>query len=102
MSQRILTRAKFKAWLESKKPMEVVGIRQESLFCPLAEFLTKEYANDADCIAVGEDLIEMLKDGDVRGFTTPRWAIAFMHKIDASPVRRITAARALEILEGCK
>lgn len=73
-----LTRKGFRAWLESKRPREIVGEPAETDMCPLANFIGKEW-----------------------NYEGPKWADDFANSVDdlLGQVQRITAARALKILD---
>lgn len=99
---KILTKPKLKAWLESHKPMSFVGIRGNSTACPIFNFLkakklpVSSVAACAICfkkfeIAVFvDDLIEV-KPKD--------WVNDFIWTVDSAASKNITAKRALQILK---
>lgn len=94
-----LRRKKFIAWLKTKKPDEVVGIAQDNCGCPLANFY-----HDAS----GGCDVSIFQNGYGtysidRGYVKrplPRWAHNFAFEVDTDANGDISAARALEIMEG--
>ena len=99
MSARILTRTKFKAWLESKPKRSVVGRRNDPFSCPIANHM--KYSGYAKPCVSGFKLQWSIEDRRTAA-NTPLWARAFINSVDCITTGNITAARALEILEGCK
>ena len=98
MTKRILTRAKFKAWLESKRPRAIVGEKKTCYFCPLAKYLETEFGAS---VSVGLRTFSVTKAGK-QSIPLPRWGMRFVVSVDNGSEERITAALALKILEGCK
>ena len=94
-----LVRKEFKAWLESKKPWQVVGLRDRFTLCPIARFLHQEKGIEHPGVRANS-YGYYTKNGNRRGRKAPPWAEGFIHSVDFGPNTRITAARALKILEG--
>ena len=78
-----LTRNNFRIWLKSHRPRQVVGYRLSNELCPIARFVGMDFR----CYQPGHK---------------PTWVYKFVGRIDASGKRnsRVTASKALELLEG--
>ena len=102
MSTRILTRAKFKAWLESKPKRSVVGFSGRASSCPMASYIKSR--NDSATVYVNssEIIIGLPQERRVVSLPQNGWISQFVMGVDGSGLSNITAARALKILEGCK
>lgn len=93
-----LERAKFAGWLAAMPLGEIVGNRRDCCSCPIATFY---------CKASGGFEVSIFDDpnfgGHVidRGYSRrklPDWASAFVFLIDRNNDDKITAGRALEVL----
>lgn len=91
----------FKAWLESKKPDEVVGYPGLGSQCPVACFY-KQQMKAAD-VAVGDYAITWTNEnGKFNERETPIWTMRFVKNVDRTYAHSITAGRALRLLKGCR
>lgn len=93
-----LTRNNFETWLKSKRPRQWVGESDNAFRCPLAMFLMEDGAPHPAVFY--PEYWRNLAGGKRRAL--PRWADLFIHHVDKSRVRYITASRALKILEKIK
>ena len=93
-AQYPITLAEFRAWLETKRPGEIVGVRRSSVRNPIARYLL--YRGDARP-SVGKTHIGLL--GKV--YLTPTWATRYLYDVDGSSVRfeSVTARTALRLLD---
>lgn len=91
-----LHRHKFLKWLKAKRPEEIVGENRDCHSCPIAKFYWDESG--------GSEIVIFDRWGDHfidRGYDArraPAWVEDFIYAVDGNPDRKITAARALEIL----
>lgn len=92
-----LDRSKFKAWLATKPPAEIVGINRDCLSCPIANFYGE--VSGASIVVSGEGGDYFIDRGDGRR-RAPAWAEHFFADVDAEQNGEITARRAIEILEA--
>ena len=101
MGKLILRRAQFKKWLEGKKPREVVGMKGMASSCPIAHYLEEKHYVYPSVTSIN---IRWGYGTRREGADTPRWAGAFIRLVDLAtvPSGKITAQRALRILEKCK
>lgn len=108
----VLSREEYTEWLKSKDPRDVIGDSRNFWWCLMPTYLKDKFQENVDIHRVCE-----LKFAICMGDKTsrmPRWAIwlesrAFRLQTDGTPFksnyvgrREITAAWALEILEGIK
>ena len=82
--RKLLTKPKFRAWLEGYRPRQVVGLAGCNIGCPIAKFLNMDLDNLAQWPQ------------------WPRWMQDFIVLVDSGRQSRITASRALKILDGIK
>ena len=75
--RKLLTKPKFRAWLEGKKPRVVVGVPHSITGCPIGRY-------------VGGDWVDAHYG----------WHDEFATEVDDSGFNIITAFRALKILDG--
>ena len=109
--RKLLVKPKFRAWLEAKKPGEIVGKVCCFATCPIAEYV-RDGAGDYDHVTVEPDIIMvcthfyLLPDEwvDAPGITMtpPDWCAVFIDTVDFSSFNLITASRALRMLDGIK
>lgn len=93
-----LIRSKFKAWLKSKPSTEIVGENRECLGCPIAKFYAEVSGGCEVVIGTGRNGEYCIDRGDgERGL--PWWAYRFVFLIDGEEDRKITAGRAMEVLQ---
>jgi len=100
------TRKEFKSWLESKKPNAQVGIPENGLECPLANYLKEINKKDKNFffVEVGKNDIKVyLRNETVRCSGVAQWMVNFMWKVDKyeeneKPLKRISAKKALQLL----
>jgi hypothetical protein len=93
------SRALFKAWLQSKKPDEVVGNKCNCTRCPLAMYVRNAAPGGLVDVFVS-DVLLCAKD---KMIDTPLWAHKFIHSVDQLPgVVAVTAAQALEVLRTAR
>ena len=91
-----LDRSKFRAWLKTKQPDEIVGEQRTCHGCPITNFYLETTG--------GQEIITFERWGDYyidRGYDKrrmPTWAENFVVAVDDEKNPKITAARALEIL----
>ena len=91
-----LTIPRFRAWLESKDPREIVGKRRACGFCPVAEFLRAQFPGIFD-LRVFEDTVRW---GSRSAFIpAPKWVDAFIFRVDRDARATATAGHCLRILE---
>jgi hypothetical protein len=97
MSDRRLTRAKFRAWLAGMSPRAEVGVCGRVWDCPIARFLCDHGAPNARADYTGYRLTE-----DGKRHTPPAWASRFMCLVDEQSLsggRSVSAGRALRLLD---
>lgn len=92
-----LNRKKFYAWLKSKKPTDVVGESRSCHGCPIAMFYYE--ATKGHEVVISENGMGYRMDRGTGGRPVPWWTSRFMLGVDGSGLDKITAAKALEILE---
>lgn len=100
---RKLTREKFQAWLEHKKPRAVVGYKSAHDYCPLSMFFREMY--DIHYPSVGSENYTLYAPWGGTWATNkdlPPWAKRFVALADKAPYEGITAQRALTILRRVK
>ncbi len=95
-----LDRAKFTRWLKARPSTDIVGENRDCHSCPLAKFY---YEASGGCEVVIFD--DSNWGGHVidRGYSRrklPDWASAFVFQVDGDAEGKITAGRALEVLNG--
>ncbi len=90
--RRLLTKPKFRAWLEGHSPGEVVGSGCSAAGCPMAKFSARCIGRDVDNIYI------FLYESQ----PIPMWGQAFAREADKGGHGNITAAHALRILDGIK
>ncbi len=100
-----LTRPAFQAWLESKHPRSYIGTVGASEACPIAQYLKSTTgSNDVDVDGFQMTINENA-DYDDEGSDPmiskdlPKWAGNFVERIDNLGGYRVTAQRALKILQ---
>ncbi len=79
--RKLLTEPKFRAWLEGYGPRQIVGLAGCNTDCPIARFINMDLDNLAQW---------------------PRWMQDFVELVDLDIHSRITASRALRILDAIK
>ena len=90
-----LDRKKFTAWLKAKTPDEIVGHNRDCHCCPIALF----YANSC-----GGEIVIFDRDGEYyidrgdQARRAPAWAAEFIFAVDGDDNGKISARRALEVL----
>lgn len=93
-----LDRRKFRAWLASKPLDEIVGENRDCHSCPIAKFY--------DEASGGCEIVVFDRWGDHfvdRGYSKrplPGWASAFVFHIDGDSRGKVSAERALEVLDA--
>jgi hypothetical protein len=101
MSNRILSRDKFVAWLNTKHPRTKAGISCEVNACPLAKFLTQTTGNQYE--VDGYDYVQLDSDGSEIESTRcelPNWAAEFVSAVDDNEHGSVSVMRALTIVEN--
>lgn len=93
-----LCRKKFIAWLKTKQPDEIVGRKRECHSCPVANFY-RERSGGCEVVIFENDGRYIIDRGCYKK-EMPQWASGFAFAIDGEPCSHISAARALEIVEG--
>jgi hypothetical protein len=93
MSKRVLTKAKFKAWLESKHPRTKVGEPGTCNDCPLAKFLTQ--TTGAYCEV--DSGVYYTKGNYLQ---LPNWCDLFIDRVDNCQTEFLTAKKCLELLKA--
>src|SRR6185437_11164512 len=88
--------AAFRAWLEAQRPGATVGTAFDCGACPIAAFILSQPGIDA--AQVYDTEVEYVSNERIHAGWVPEWVQAFIIAVDASGVRRITAAAAMEIL----
>ena len=89
--RKLLTKPKFRAWLEGHGPLEFVGQNYSSCGCPLARYSGQP---------IGKDDTGYLWVRTNRQIS--KWGQRFAWKVDSGDSCGITASRALKILDGIK
>lgn len=77
-----LIKTEFKAWLETKKPDDIVGKTRSACSCPLAKYLREQTGK---VWFVGGSHYNYAGDYyrvDAESHTLPIWAESFMDKVD--------------------
>jgi hypothetical protein len=75
-----LNRDEFKAWVESKKPGEIVGVREESTECPIACYLKEGLGFKGP--SIDKEAFMDLDFPDMEAIPTPYWAEQFIERVD--------------------
>lgn len=92
-----LTQNKFEEWLKSKPPTAIVGHNRDCHDCPLANFHDEASGGWSVFISESGDGYRIDRgSGDRR---LPWWANRFAHAVDGEADGKITASRAIAILE---
>jgi len=94
MSNRILTKEKFKKWLKSKSSKTKVGVAAVCAHCPVAWFLTQTTGKAYEVDGTEYLCVETWKD-----YALPRWAQDFVTSVDKCQ-GSISAKKALQLLEA--
>jgi|GEM_PF-3298763 len=98
-----VTYDQFRAWLESFRPGQIVGRPSSSCGCPLST-----YTGYRATYSAGPQKFAYLTPMNFHGIIVtklPRWAYRFMCAVDDCEwkgLKKITASRALKLLEECK
>jgi hypothetical protein len=90
---------KFADWLRSKKPDQVVGKRRSCTGCPVANFYSEATGGHEIVVSENGDGYRIDRGGGER--LPPAWVANFFLAVDHEPTEKITARRALELLEQC-
>lgn len=96
-----LIRNKFESWLKAKAPDAIVGENRECHSCPIALFYCETSGGCEVVISTSNSngsYVINRGDGDR---LLPWWADRFIFLIDGVTDRKISAARALEVLAQC-
>lgn len=96
MALKSLSKAKFKAWLESKHPRTRVGVPNECWSCPIAKFLRQTTEEEWE---VDRELVFSIET--CRSHSLPKWAGNFIDKIDMIETKTVSAVKCLQILRSC-
>lgn len=80
MTDLTLDRSAFEAWLRSKNPGEIVGVRCRPCLCPVAKYL-RESSRELEMVRVGDDRVEI--NNEV-AFSIPSWASQLVSRIDGN------------------
>lgn len=100
-----LSRAKFKAWLESKNPRTKVGTPNDCKICPIAKFLLQTAGEEYEV-----EMLSLLKRkgdywADYEEYPLPLWAKKFVGFVDEygeiENVKSVSASKCLSILKEC-
>ena len=91
-----LDRRNFIAWLETKKPDEVVGRKRDCILCPLGQFFREVAGHD---VVISENGNGWKIDRGNGDRSLPWWAGNFAFRIDGEITDKITARQALHHLE---
>lgn len=92
-----LTISKFEKWLKSKKATAYVGTTRKSNHCPLAKFL--QNATQLPLGILTPECIDEADSNDICSTSLPKWAQTFINTVDSLPGCRVTAKKALSILQ---
>lgn len=92
MTEYPITIAEFRAWLETKRPTEIVGGRRNGFACPIARYLV---ARGDGTVYV--DTIEIASFSGV--CLTPAWVAGFARQVDDGREFLIRARTALRLLD---
>lgn len=93
-----LDQGKFVRWLKAKPSTEIVGNQRDCNSCPIANFYEDVSGGCGISIfddGYGNHIID-------RGYDRrplPAWAEAFVFLVDGEEAEKVTASRALEILD---
>jgi hypothetical protein len=96
-----LIRSKFKKWLRAKPAESVVGEQRDCLSCPLALFYAETSGGCEVVISSHRRGYGYAIDRGDGERSLPAWADAFAFSVDSDGMGKITAGRALEVLEKC-
>lgn len=91
-----LLRKAFIAWLRSKPPSSIVGRSNNCCYCPIAVYLATITKVESTNISVRDDCIDL----GPWVLDTPVWVEIFIQKVDALKISRVTAKRALTLLNA--
>lgn len=93
-----LTQKRFVEWLKSKAPAEIVGESRDGCQCPLVNFY---FEVGRRSVSIFTDNFDYILDlGYRQKRRLPDWAQRFALEVDHSGLDRISAARALAIVNG--
>ena len=97
--RKLLTKPKFRKWLEDQKPGAHVGDANLSTLCPIARFIGYEGGEEqraaVGCLGIDAGAAITIK--------TPTWCRHFITDVDRLGwAANVTASRALKILDGIK
>lgn len=94
---KFLTKPKFVAWLQKQPKRKAVGISDRTDCCPIANYL--HAVGVAPEPRVGQDRYRVVgEDGIARDFPLPRWARAFVRRVDAGAGADVLPDQALAFL----
>lgn len=96
-----LNKPKFLAWLQAKRPEEVVGQNKDCHTCPVAKYY-RDVTGGAEIVVFSDPNwgdYKVDRGGGAR--RAPAWAENFFRAVDGRPSANITAADAIAILAGC-
>lgn len=89
--------SKFKSWLKSKPPTEIVGENRDCHACPIALFY--EEASGGCEVVIFDDGNDYVIDRGYSKNPPPYWAQRFIFLVDGDTDHKISAGRSLEVLE---
>lgn len=93
----MLNRIKFRKWLKSKSPADIVGYANRPKCCPLATFLIENISDSEPLVGMGSYRMNGVNDEQC----TPQWAQRFIEGVDSTRAinAAITADDALTVLD---
>lgn len=89
--------SKFKSWLKSKPPTEIVGKNRDCHSCPIALFY-EEASGGCEVVISDDGYGHYIIDRGYSKKPLPAWAEAFVFLVDGNADGKISAGRSLEIL----
>ena len=102
--RKVITRAKFREWLEGHIPQGTVGFSASPYACPVATFYSQYFCMDEVAVAPDLDMLgyEVEWFSPYKGMcyhTLPAWANAFISLLDEVVEGHVRKEVALRILE---
>lgn len=103
------TKKAFKSWLESKKPKSIVGYTRDHTSCPLATYfieINNSLTNKIEVEVTPDEIAFFEKSSSpnicgsvfIKNYLPSPWMSNFINQVDDDAAVKITAKKALEIL----
>jgi hypothetical protein len=93
-----LDRSKFRSWLKTKPAAEIVGHNRDCISCPIAKFY-HETSGGSEIVIFDSPFGDHTIDRGYSKRPLPWWAECFVATIDGDVNGKISAGRALDVLE---